>query len=65
MRVARNKVNELTIARFIKGLYPNKVELRPYLFFNDVNHLTIKIKKELKGKKPFPNSLISSTIKHP
>ena len=56
MRVGLNEDNELTIARFIKGLSPNithKVELQPYLSFNDVCHLTIKIKRQIKGSKPF------------
>ena len=36
MIIGLNKDNELTIARFIKGLSPsigNKVELQPYLSF--------------------------------
>ena len=48
MRLGLNEDNELTIARFIKGLSPNianKVELQPYQSFNDVCHLTIKIEK--------------------
>jgi len=56
MRVGLNEDNELTIVGFIKGLSPNiahEVELQPYLSFNDVCHLTIKIEKQLKGRKPF------------
>jgi len=55
---------ELTIARFIKGLSPNiahKEELQPYLSFNDVSHIDIKIEKQLKGRKPF---LTPSTYDH-
>ena len=57
MTVKLNEDNELTIARFIKGLSPsiaNKVKLQPYLSFNDVCHLAIKIEQQLKGRKPFP-----------
>ena len=56
MRVGLTEDNELTIARFIKGLSPSiahKVELQPYLSFNDIFHLAIKIEKQLKGRKPF------------
>jgi len=56
-----NRDDELTIARFIKGLSPsisNKVELQPYLSFNDVRYLAIKIGKQLKGKRPFTTHLI-------
>jgi len=48
MRVGLTEDSELTIARFIKGLSPSiahKVELQPYLSFNDVCHLAIKIEK--------------------
>jgi len=46
---------ELTIARFIKGLSPTipKVELQPYLSFDDVCLLAIEIEKQLKGRKLF------------
>jgi len=57
MRVGLNEDNELTIARFIKGLSPsiaNKMELQSYLSFNDVCHLAIKNQKQLKGRRPFP-----------
>jgi len=63
------KNNELTIARCIKGLSPsiaNKVELQPYLSFNDVCHLAIKIEKQLKGRRPFPTPSLhrpQSTLK--
>jgi len=56
MRVSSNEDNELTIARFIRGLslsIAHKVELQSYLSFNDVRHLAIKIEKQLKGRKPF------------
>ena len=50
-----NKDDELTIARFIEGLSPNtanKVELQPYLAFDDVCNLAIKIAKQLKKEGP-------------
>jgi len=56
MRVGLNEENELAIVRFIKGISPSiahKVELQPYLSFNDFCHLAIKIEKQLKGQKPF------------
>ena len=48
MRVGLDEEPELKIARFIKGLSPsiaNKVDLRPYLSFDDVCHLAIKVEK--------------------
>ena len=57
MRIGLNEDNKLTIAKFIKGLsssIAHKVELKPYLFFNDVCHLAIKIEKKLKDRRPFP-----------
>ena len=48
--------NELTIARFMKGLSPsiaNKMKLRPCLSLDDVCNLTIKIERQLKGRKLF------------
>ena len=48
MSVGLNEDNELTIARFIKGLFPSiahKLELQPCLSFNDICHLEIKIEK--------------------
>jgi len=63
MIIGLNKDNKLTIARFIKGLSPsigNKVELQPYLSFNDVYHLAIKIEKQLKGRRPIHSSLARS-----
>jgi len=48
--------NELTIARFMKGLSPsiaNKMKLRPCLSLDDVCNLTIKIERQLKGRNPF------------
>jgi len=83
MTVGLNDDNEHTIGRFIKGLSPSiahKVELQPYLSFNDICHLAIKIEKQLKGRKAFatpsphrpqtaPNSFPSykkgDTILHP
>jgi len=56
IRVVSNADNELTVARFIKGLSPNianKVQPKPYLSMNVVCHLTIKIEKQLKGRRPF------------
>jgi len=41
MRVGLNEDNKLIIARFVKEFSPNvanKVELQPYLSFNDVNY---------------------------
>ena len=57
MRVGMNKDIKLNLTRFIKGLsssIANKVELQPYLSFNDLYHLAIKIEKQLKGRRPFP-----------
>jgi len=56
MRVSLDEEPELKIARFIKGLSPtiaNKVDLQPFLSFDDVCHLVIKVEKQLKGQKPF------------
>jgi len=56
MRIRLNEDNELTIARFTKGLSPsiaNEVKLQPYLSLNDVCHPAIKIEKQLKGRRPF------------
>jgi len=47
---------KLKIARLIKGLFPsiaNKVDLEPYLSFDDVCHLVVKVEKQLKGQKTF------------
>jgi len=58
---------ELKIARFIKGLSPSndsKVELQPNLSFDDVCHLAIKVKKQLKGRKSFHNPLTKSFSNH-
>ena len=47
---------KLNIASFLKGLSPsiaNKVDLQPYLSFDDVWYLAIRVKKQLKGRKPF------------
>jgi len=55
MKVGSSEDNELTIARFIKGLSPSithKVELQPYLSFNGVYHLAIKVEKQLKARNP-------------
>jgi len=46
MRVGLNEKAKLKIARFIKRLSPNitnKVELQPFLSFDDVCHLAIKV----------------------
>jgi len=46
MRVGLDEEPELKIARFIKGLSPyitSKVKLQPYLSFDDVCHLAIKV----------------------
>ena len=43
---------KLKISRFIKRLSPsivNKVDLQPYLSFDDACHLAIKVKKQIKG----------------
>jgi len=56
MRVSLDEELELKIARFIKGLCPGiakKVDVQPYLSFDDVCHLAIKVGKQLKGRKPF------------
>ena len=56
MQVGLNEEPKLKIARFIKGLSPSiasKVELQPYLCFDDVYHLVIKVEKQLEGRKPF------------
>ena len=61
MRVGLHKVPELKIAKFIKGLSPsiaNKVGLQPYLYFDDVCHLAIKVEKQLKGRKLFQTTFI-------
>ena len=55
MRVRFNTDLGLKIARF-KGVSPNitnKVDLQPYLSFDDVCNLTTAIEKQLKGRKPF------------
>jgi len=48
MKVNLDEEPELKIARFIKGLslsIVSKVELQPYLSFNNVHHLAIKVEK--------------------
>ena len=66
MKIWLNKDNELSIARFIKGLSPNianKTKLRPYLSFHDVFHLTIKTDKQPKVKNPFqPHHLVTTKV---
>jgi len=50
------KAMSFTIPRFIKGLSPsvaNKVELQPYLSFDDVCNLAIKTKGQLNARKSF------------
>jgi len=52
IRVRLNEDNELTIIWFIKGLSPNivdRVKLQPYLSFDDVFHMAIKVEKQLRG----------------
>ena len=52
MIVGLDKELKLKIARLIKGLSPsiaNKVDLQPYLSFDDVWHLAIKVQKQLQG----------------
>jgi len=42
--------------RFINGLslnIANKVDLQPYLSFDDVCYIAIKVEKQLKGRKSF------------
>jgi len=54
---------ELKIAWFIQGLSPSiasKVDLRPYLSFDDVCHLTIKVEKQLKVGSPFTPPLLEA-----
>ena len=44
----------------MKSLFSNitkKVDLQPWLLFEDVCNLAIKIKKQLKGGKLYPNPL--------
>ena len=56
MWVRLDEEPELKIARFIKGLLPNianKVDLQPYLSFDNVCHQAIKVEKQLKGRKSF------------
>jgi len=56
MWVRLDEEPELKMARFIKGLSPNianKVDLQPYLSFDDVCHLALEVEKLLKGQKPF------------
>jgi len=56
MSIGLDEESELKIARVIKGLSPSiayQVNLQPYLSFIDICHLVIKVKKQLKGQKPF------------
>ena len=67
MRVGLNEEPELKIARFIKRLslsIANKVDLQPYLSFDDVCYLAVKVKKQLKGRKSFRTSLTNRTTTH-
>jgi len=53
MRVGLNEDSELTIARFIKGLslnIANQVKLQPYLSFDNICNLIIKIDNNLRVK---------------
>jgi len=48
MKVGLDEEPELKIVRFVKGLSPsiaNKVDLCPYLSFDDVCHFSIKDEK--------------------
>ena len=67
MRVGLDEEPELKIARFIKGLSPSiasKVELQPYLSYDDVYHLAIKVENQLKGRKSFHTPLTKSPSNH-
>ena len=51
-----NEDEKLTIARFIKELFPiiaNKVKLQSDLNLDDVCNLAIKMERQLKGRKAF------------
>ena len=64
MRVGLNEDPQPKIIRFIKGLSPsiaNKVDLQPYLYFNDVCCPTIKVENNLRVKNPFKP--LMSTLK--
>jgi len=67
MRIGLDEKPELKIIRFIKGLCPSiasKVELQPYLSFDDVCHLAIKVEKQLKGRKFFHTPHTKSPSNH-
>jgi len=67
MRVSLDEEPELKIVKFIKGLspnIPNKVDLQPYLSFDDMCYLAIKIEKKLKGRKSFHTFLTKSSSTH-
>ena len=56
IRVSLHEELELKLSRLIKGLshrIANKVDLQPYLSFDDPSHLAIKFRKQFKGRKPF------------
>jgi len=65
IRVGLNEELKLKIIRFIKGLSPNisnKLYLQPYICFEDVCSLVIKVEKEFRGRK----SVHTSSLKaHP
>jgi len=65
MRVGLDEELELKIARFINELsltIASNVELQPYLTFDDVCHLAIKIEKQFKGMKTLHTSLTKSPL---
>jgi len=67
VKVGLDAESELKIARFIKALslsIASKVELQPYLSFDDVCHLAIKIENQLKGRKSFHISLTKFSSTH-
>jgi len=67
MRVCLNERPALKIARFMKGLsssIANKMDLQPYLSFDDVCHLAIKIEKQQRGRKSLHTILTRSPSIH-
>ena len=67
IRVGLDEEPKLKIARFIKVLSLNiasKVELQPYLSFNDICHLAIKVQKQFQGRKSFHTPLTKSPSNH-
>ena len=67
MRVGLDEEPELKIAILMKGLssiIASKVDLQPYLSFEEVCHLTIKVEKQLKDRMSFHTFLIKSPFTH-